>query len=111
MSVLVFLEHHDHAISAGSLGVLTKAAQLDPDVAAVLVGDDQLAPLATEAGRHGAATVYTAVDAFEPAPAAIDREPAVESLVANFAEHTMAARVTERTLRADEGPSLADADV
>ena len=203
MSVLVFLEHHEHAISAGSLGVLTKAAALDPDVAAVLVGDDQLAPLAAEAGRHGAATVITAVDAFpsplpgpridvlaelvrergfdtvlfsnsvlaadvaaglaarldaginwdlvdlelrdgepigkqpmlqdsvladvgwrssqrialfrsgsfEPAPAATEREPAIESLVANFAEHTMAARVTERTLRADEGPSLADADV
>jgi electron transfer flavoprotein alpha subunit len=203
MSVLVFLEHHEHAISAGSLGVLTKAAELDPDVAAVLVGDDQLAPLAAEAGRHGAATVFTAVDAFpsplpgpridvlaelvrergfdtvlfsnsvlaadvaaglaarldaginwdlvdlelrdgqpigkqpmlqdsvladvgwrsshrialfrsgsfEPAPAATAREPAVESLVASFAEHTMAARVTERTLRADEGPSLADADV
>jgi electron transfer flavoprotein alpha subunit len=203
MSVLVFLEHHEHAITAGSLGVLTKAAQLDPDVAAVLVGDDQLTPLAADAGRHGAATVFTAVDAFpsplpgpridvlaelvrergydtvlfsnsvlaadvaaglaarldaginwdlvdlelrdgepvgkqpmlqdsvladvgwrsthrvalfrsgsfEPAPAATEREPVVEPLVANFAEHTMAARVTERTLRADAGPSLADADV
>jgi electron transfer flavoprotein alpha subunit len=203
MRVLVFLEHHEHAITAGSLGVLTKAAQLDPDVAAVLVGDDQLTPLATEAGRHGAATVFTAVDAFpsplpgpridvlaelvrergfdtvlfsnsvlaadvaaglaarldaginwdlvdlelrdgapigkqlmlqdsvlaevgwrspqrialfrsgsfEPAPVATEGEPAVESLVPSFSEHTMAARVTERTLRTDQGPSLADADV
>jgi electron transfer flavoprotein alpha subunit len=203
MSVLVFLEHHEHALAPGSLGVLTKAAALDPDVAAVLVGNDQLAPLASEAGRYGAATVFTAVDAFpsplpgpridvlaelarthgfdtilfsnsvlaadvaaglaarldaginwdlvdlelrdgqpvgkqpmlqdsvladvgwrspqrialfrpgsfEALPAATEREPTVESLTVAFAEHTLAARVIERTLRADEGPSLADADV
>ena len=203
MSVLVFLEHHEHALAPGSLGVLTKAAALDPDVAAVLVGNDQLAPLASEAARYGAATVFTAVDAFpsplpgpridvlaelarthdfdtilfsnsvlaadiaaglaarldaginwdlvdlelrdgqpvgkqpmlqdsvladvgwrspqrialfrpgsfEALPAATEREPTVESLTVAFAEHTLAARVIERTLRADEGPSLADADV
>ena len=203
MSVLVFLEHHEHALSPGSLGVLTRAAALDPDVAAVLVGNDQLAALAAEAGRHGAATVFTAVDAypsplpgpridvlaelvgargfdtillsnsvlaadvaaglaarldaginwdlvdlelrdgdpvgkqpmlqdsvlaevgwrsprrvalfrpgsFEVVPSATEREPAVEALTVAFAEHTLAARVIERTLRADEGPSLADADV
>ena len=44
-----------------------RAAALDPDVAAVLVGDDQLAPLAGDAGRHGAATVFTVVDAY-PSP-------------------------------------------
>jgi electron transfer flavoprotein alpha subunit len=201
MSILVFLEHHEGAVSPGSLGVLSKAATLDPAVAAVLVGDDQLAPLAAEAGRHGAATVLTAVDAFpaplpgpridvvaelvnergydtilfsnsvlaadvaaglaarlgaginwdlvdlelrdgEPVgkqpmlldsvladvgwkssqrialfrpgsfePTATEREPAVESLTAAFADHTLAARMVERTLRVDEGPSLADADV
>jgi electron transfer flavoprotein alpha subunit len=203
MKLLVFLEHHEHAISPGSLGVLTRAAALDPDVAAVLVGDDQLAPVAAEAGRHGAATVFTVVDAypsplpgpridvlselvashgfdtilfsnsvlaadiaaglaarldaginwdlvdievrdgdaigkqpmlqdsvlaevgwrsaqrvalfrpgsFAPVPSTTEREPAVESLVVAFAEHTMAARITERTLRADDGPSLAGADV
>jgi electron transfer flavoprotein alpha subunit len=35
----------------------------------------------------------------------------VESLTVAFAAHTLAARVIERTLRVDEGPSLADADV
>jgi electron transfer flavoprotein alpha subunit len=201
--LLVFLEHHQGAIAPGSLGVLTRAAALDGDVAAVLVGDDQLTPLAAEAGRYGAATVFIAVDAFpsplpaprvdvlaelvtthgfdtvlfsnsvlaadvasglaarldaginwdlvdlelrdgelvgkqpmlqdsvlaevgwrspqrialfrpgsfEPTPAATPAEPAVESLVAPFAEHTMAARIVDRTLRADDGPSLADADV
>jgi electron transfer flavoprotein alpha subunit len=203
MKSIVFLEHHEHAISAGSLGVLTRAAALDPDVAAVLVGDDQLAPLAAEAGRFGAATVFTVVDAFpsplpgprvdvlaelvrdhgfdtilfsnsvlaadvaaglaarleaginwdlvdveardgepvgkqpmlqdsvlaevgwrspqrvalfrpgsfEPVPSTGAGEPTVQSVVVNFAEHTMGARITERTLRAEEGPSLADADV
>jgi electron transfer flavoprotein alpha subunit len=64
MSILVFLEHHEHTISPGSLGLLSRAAALDPDVAAVLVGEDQLAPLALEAGRYGAATVFTAIDAY-----------------------------------------------
>jgi electron transfer flavoprotein alpha subunit len=204
MSLLVLLEHHERALSPGSLGVLTRAAALDPDVAAVLVGDDDLAPLAREAGRYGAATVVTAVDAyasplpgpridvlealarrsadfdtilfsnsvlaadvaaglaarldaginwdlvdlelrdgqpvgkqpmlqdsvlaevgwrsphrialfragsFEAVPSASEREPAIELLTVPFAEHTLAARVVGRTLRADEGPSLADADV
>ena len=43
MSLLVFLEHHEHTLSPGSLGVLTKAVALDPDIAAVLVGDGDLA--------------------------------------------------------------------
>jgi electron transfer flavoprotein alpha subunit len=66
MSMLVFLEHDAGAVSRGSLGVLTKAVALDADVAAVLVGDDLDAP-AAEAGRHGAAAVFTAGDAF-PSP-------------------------------------------
>ena len=48
---------------------------------------------------------------FEPIPAATDRPPAVEPLTVSFAEHTLAVRIVDRTLRADEGPSLADADV
>jgi electron transfer flavoprotein alpha subunit len=203
MRALVFLEHHDGAVSPGSLGVLTKAAALDADVAAVLVGTDTLDPLAAEAARHGAAAVFTVVDAFpsplpgprvdvlaelvhahgydtvlfsnsvlasdvaaglaarleaginwdlvdlelrdgalvgkqpmlqesvladvgwrspqrvalfrpgsfEPTPAASPREPAVESLVVAFAEHTLAARIVEQRSRADEGPSLAGADI
>jgi electron transfer flavoprotein alpha subunit len=203
MKVLVYLEHHEHRVSPGSLGVLSHAATLDPEVAAVLVGDEQLAVPVAEAGRHGAATVFTAVDAylsplpgprvdvlahlvreegfdtilfsnsvlaadvaaglaarldaginwdlvglelrdgeplgqqpmlqdsalvdvgwtspqrialfrpgnFEPVPADPPREPAVDPLVVSFADHTMAARIVDRTVRGDEGPSLADADV
>jgi electron transfer flavoprotein alpha subunit len=62
--MLVFLEHDAGAVSPGSLGVLTKAAALDAEVAAVLVGGDDLDAVATEAGRHGAATVFVAADAF-----------------------------------------------
>ena len=62
MSLLVFLEHHEQSISPGSLGVLNRAAALDPEVAAVLVGADDLDALAREAGRHGAATVFHATD-------------------------------------------------
>ena len=65
MSMLVFLEHDAGVVSPGSLGVLTKAAALDVDVAAVLVGGDDLDAVATEAGRYGAATVFTVADAFE----------------------------------------------
>jgi electron transfer flavoprotein alpha subunit len=49
--------------------------------------------------------------AVEAVPAAAAREPAVESVTVAFADHTLAARITDRTLRVDEGPSLADADV
>jgi electron transfer flavoprotein alpha subunit len=62
MSVLVFLEHHGNELQKGSLGVLTKAAQLgDADVAAVLVGGGVKA-LASEAGKFGAGKVYVAED-------------------------------------------------
>lgn len=201
--MLVFLDHHEGAVSPGSLGVLTKAAALDPSVTAVLVGDEHMEALARDAGRYGATTVCTVVDAFgsplpgpridglaelvrtrghdtilfstsvlaadvaaglaarldaginwdlvdldlrdgqlvgtqpmlqdsmlaevgwrsaarvalfrpgcfEPVVVTPEPEPVVESLVVAFSDHTMAARITERTRRADEGPSLADADV
>jgi electron transfer flavoprotein alpha subunit len=67
MSTLVFLEHHGDAIVRGSLGVLSKAVQLDPDTAGVLVGSG-VAGLAEQAGRYGAKTVYVADDESLAAP-------------------------------------------
>jgi electron transfer flavoprotein alpha subunit len=67
MSTLVFLEHHGDSIVRGSLGVLSKAAQLDPDTAGVLIGSG-VAGLAEQAGRFGATTVYVADDESLAAP-------------------------------------------
>ncbi|HZT91755.1 MAG TPA: electron transfer flavoprotein subunit alpha/FixB family protein [Gaiellaceae bacterium] len=58
---LVFLEHHEGAISKGSLGVLAKAASLGGDVAGVVVGSGVRA-LAERAGAHGAGVVWVADD-------------------------------------------------
>ena len=62
MKALVFVEHHGDELQKGSLGVLGKAASLDGEVAAVLVGSGVRA-LAEQAGRHGAGTVYVCEDA------------------------------------------------
>jgi electron transfer flavoprotein alpha subunit len=57
--VLVFLEHHGTELQKGSLGVLSKAAQLGGEVAGVVVGEGARA-VADEAGKHGASVVYAA---------------------------------------------------
>ena len=68
MTVLVFLEHRGGSVTKGSLGVLTKSAELaEGDVAAVVVGRGPLSALAEEAGRFGAATVHVVEhDALDP---------------------------------------------
>ena len=58
MRTLVFLEHHDGQIQKGSLGVLSKAASLG-NAAGIVVGD-RARDATSEAGAHGAATVYVA---------------------------------------------------
>jgi electron transfer flavoprotein alpha subunit len=75
--LLVFLEDHEGELVKGSLGVLSKAAQLGGgDVAAVVAGSG-VKELAAGAGRHGAATVYVADD---PALAAPLPQPRVDVL-------------------------------
>jgi electron transfer flavoprotein alpha subunit len=73
---LVFLEDHEGELVKGSLGVLSKAAQLGGDVAAVVAGSG-VKELAPEAGRYGAAKVYVADD---PALAAPLPQPRVDVL-------------------------------
>ncbi len=99
MKTLVFLEHHDGKIQKGSLGVLTKAAQLGGEVAGVLIGADVKAA-ADEAGTFGAATVHVAEDARLEAPlpqprvdvlAALVREQGFENVL--FAQSVLAADV------------------
>jgi electron transfer flavoprotein alpha subunit len=76
MTTLVFLEDHEGELVKGSLGVLSKAAQLGGDVAAVIAGSG-VAGLAAGAGRYGAAKVYVADD---PALAAPLPQPRVDVL-------------------------------
>jgi electron transfer flavoprotein alpha subunit len=67
MATLVFLEHHGNELLKGPLGVLSKAASLGDDVAAVVAGAGVRA-LADEAGKFGAARVYVADDPQLEAP-------------------------------------------
>lgn len=80
MSTLVFLEHHGSSIQKGSLGVLSKAAALDPDTSAVIIGSG-LGDLAQIAGAHGAKTVYLADDASVAAPLPQPRVDIIAALV------------------------------
>ena len=80
MSTLVFLEHHEGAHQKGPLGVLSKAASLDPETAGVLVGAG-VAPLAAEAGRYGASRVFVADDPRLGAPLPQPRVDVLSRLV------------------------------
>jgi electron transfer flavoprotein alpha subunit len=80
LSTLVFLEHHGSSIGKGSLGVLSKAASLDPDTAGVLVGSG-VRELAAQAGQYGAKTVYVADDASLEAPLPQPRVDVIAALV------------------------------
>ena len=64
---LVFVEHHDDRPTTGSLGVLTQAASLGGDVAAVLAGSG-VGDLAAGLGAYGASKVYVAEDEALAAP-------------------------------------------
>ena len=84
MSILVFVEHHGNDFEKGSLGVLSKAASLGDDVAAVLAGGGGTAALASEAGKFGAATVYVADDELLDPPLPqprVDAEPSVRNVL------------------------------
>jgi electron transfer flavoprotein alpha subunit len=81
MSTLVFLEHHGSTIQRGALGVLGKAAQLDPDTAGVIVGSG-VAEAAADAGRYGAKKVFVADDAALEAPLPQPRVDVIAKLVA-----------------------------
>jgi electron transfer flavoprotein alpha subunit len=106
MSVLVFLEHHGNDLDRGSLGVLAKAAAVaGGDVAAVLVGAGPLGPLASQAGKFGATTVYVAEDdAFDP-PLPQPRVDALEAAVRSGGHDTVL--FSNSVLAADAAAGLA----
>ncbi len=67
MSVLVFVEHRGDELYQDALGVLAKAADLDGQVGAVLIGGTEVKSLAADVGRFGADTVYVVEgDTFTP---------------------------------------------
>ncbi len=76
MAALVFLEDHEGELVKGSLGVLSKAAQLGGDVAAVVAGSG-VTELAAQTGRYGARKAFAADD---PALAAPLPQPRVDVL-------------------------------
>jgi electron transfer flavoprotein alpha subunit len=80
MSTLVFLEHHGSNIQRGALGVLAKAAELDPDTAGVVIGSG-VDEAAASAGKYGAKRVYVADDPALAAPLPQPRVDVIAQLV------------------------------
>jgi len=80
MSTLVFLEHHGSSIQRGALGVLGKAAQIDPETAGVIVGSG-VREVPAGAGRYGAKRVFVADDAALEAPLPQPRVDVISKLV------------------------------
>jgi electron transfer flavoprotein alpha subunit len=80
MSTLVYVEDHEGEPVKGSLGVLSKAAQLGDDVAAVICGAS-VEGLAEAAGRHGATRVFVADDPALEAPLPQPRVDVLAKLV------------------------------
>jgi electron transfer flavoprotein alpha subunit len=78
MPAAVFLEHHDGELLKPALGVLAKAAELDGDVAGVVLGSG-VKDVAGKAGAYGAAKVYVAdkPELEQPLP-----QPRVDALAA-----------------------------
>jgi electron transfer flavoprotein alpha subunit len=80
VATLVYVEDHEGEPVRGSLGVLSKATQLDDDVAAVLLGSG-VEGLAEEVGRHGAKRVFVADDPALEAPLPQPRVDVLAKLV------------------------------
>ena len=104
MTTLVFLEHHEGRLEKGSLGVLSKAASLDDDVAGVVLGSG-VRELAPAAGSHGAGRVFVADDERLDAPLP---QPRVDALAQLVREHGFAnVLFGASVLAADVAASLA----
>jgi electron transfer flavoprotein alpha subunit len=99
VNALIYLEHRGGAIVTPALGVLSKAAALGGEVAAVVVGPGA-AGLAGEAGAHGASVVFVADDPGLEAPLPQPRVDVLAKLVRDegfdavlFAQSVLAADV------------------
>ncbi len=104
MKTLVFLEHHEGELVRGSLGVLSKAASLDGDVAGVVAGSG-VRKLAAGAGEYGAGTVYVADDPRLEAPLPQPRVDVLAKLVREQGFQTVL--FAQSVLAADAAAGLA----
>ena len=80
MPTLVFLEHHEGELLKPSLGVLSKAAELNGDVAGVVLGSE-VRDLAATAGAFGASKVFVADKPELEAPLPQPRVDALAALI------------------------------
>jgi len=82
VSTLVFVEHHGGQLQKGALGVLTKAASIAGDeVAAALIGGEEVRALAAEVARFGATHVHVASGAALETPLPQPRVDVLAALV------------------------------
>jgi electron transfer flavoprotein alpha subunit len=88
VSTLVFLEHHEGELLKPSLGVLSKAAELDGGVAGVVLGSD-VRDLAAGAGAFGASKVFVADKPELEAPLPQPRVDALAGLVRDHGFETV----------------------
>jgi electron transfer flavoprotein alpha subunit len=80
VKAVVFLEDHEGELVKGSLGVLSKAASLEGDVAAVVAGSG-VKEIAGQAGRYGAAKAFVADNEALAAPLPQPRVDVLANLV------------------------------
>jgi electron transfer flavoprotein alpha subunit len=104
VKTLVFLEDHEGKLQMDSLGVLSKAASLDSEVEAVLLGSE-VAGLAAEAGRFGAKRVHVMEDVLLAKPLPQPRVDALETLIRDGGFDTVLFAAT--VLSADIAAALA----
>jgi electron transfer flavoprotein alpha subunit len=104
VKTLVFLEDHEGKLQKDSLGVLSKAASLNGEVEAVLLGTE-VAGLAGEAARFGAARVHVMEDVLLAKPLPQPRIDALETLVGERGFDTLLFAAT--VLSADIAAGLA----
>jgi electron transfer flavoprotein alpha subunit len=104
VKTLVFLEDHEGKLQKDSLGVLSRAASLDGEVEAVLLGQE-VEGLAAEAGRYGANRVHVMEDVLLARPLPQPRVDALETLVRDGGFDTVLFAAT--VLSADIAAALA----
>jgi electron transfer flavoprotein alpha subunit len=105
VNVLVYLEDHDGQVSSGSLGVLSKAAEVvDGPVAGVVIGGSA-SDLAAQAERYGAQRLYAASGEGLEAPLPQPRVDVLASVVEEGAFDTVL--FSNSVLAADVAAGLA----